>query len=396
MARLTSATKKGWLTFAFLAFSGLVSPVSYGEPEFTFRGFGTLGAAHNFSDDVEIRRDISQPDGPRGETSFAMDSRLGLQLDTRFSPLLSTTVQAASRYNYRGKFTPEVMLATLKLEVGNYQLRAGRVGWDIYSMSDSRNVGYSFLWVRPPLEYFGKLRVDWLDGGDLRYSRLLGNGLLSAKIYAGTNSQKVALDNNNYADQDGSILYGGHLEYHVREWMVRLSYGRAESETQIRGELDHQLVALPRSQGITDDRIEIDTESVSGTAIYERGPFQLQLMASRDTFEGTAVDSAWRAFTTASYRVGDWTPYFTLARSRSDSPAMDLSSQPGQLGTLVEDQYSLSTGVRYDFRENAALKVQADHFNVRDRGKSAVLWRGARESWDGEVSQLSITLDFIF
>jgi hypothetical protein len=62
-------------------------------------------------------------------------------------------VQAVSYYNHAGNYEPELTWAFISYApVPDMKVRAGRLGWDVYMLSDSRNVGYSYLWVRPPVD----------------------------------------------------------------------------------------------------------------------------------------------------------------------------------------------------------------------------------------------------
>lgn len=145
----------------------------------TLRGFGTLGLTHNSSGDAGYIRDISQPDGPAGTWSAHVDSRLGLQLDWRIHDQLTAVVQGLSRYNYEGRYDPELSWAFLRYSPDPaVQLRLGRIGLDTYMLADSRDVGYSYLWARPPVDYYGNRHISHIDGGDITVIRPFGSGLL--------------------------------------------------------------------------------------------------------------------------------------------------------------------------------------------------------------------------
>lgn len=391
--------------YLVIAVGSLLLPGAlWAAPDISLRGFGTVGINHNLSDGAAVIRDIGQPDGPRSGTSFDTDTRFGVQVDATLAHNLTTSLQAVSRYNYEGKYTPIISRAFAKyVFLDNYQARLGRFGWDVYSMSDSRHVGYSYLWVRPPVEYFGKLQQDQVDGGDFSFSQQFDNGLVSGKLYAGVASGKMAIDRDSYVDTSGSTIYGGHLEYQHDAWQLRLSGARVRSETEIRGLAREQIFAAQQNGGGSESapslaaltQVDIDVEIVSSSLIYDDGPLLVQFMISQDMFSNAPiVDETLRGFVTFSYRFDDWRPYLTFGRSQT-SPALPEVFSPSA-GQLSEDQHSFSLGVRYDFLENMALKVQADHFNVRRDGRTSIMWRDPQDSWDGRINQLSATLDFVF
>ena len=129
------------------------------QPAFTLQGFGTLGAARTTSNEVEFVRDLSQPRGASQTWDARVDSVLGLQANWQINPQLEAVAQLVSRYRYDRTFTPEFSWAYLKYEPSpNLSLRAGRLGTEFFMMSDSRLVGYSFLTVRPPGDFFWSLR----------------------------------------------------------------------------------------------------------------------------------------------------------------------------------------------------------------------------------------------
>ena len=163
----------------------------------------------------------------------------------------------------------------------------------------------------------------------------------------------------------------------------------------MRESADPQTVAFLEQMGLFDPVTE--GELISAALVYENGPFQVQLMLSHDRLIDSFLgDKIYRGFLTTSYRLGDWTPYLTLARSRSPHSSATEAMGIGGGGTLFEDQDSVSVGVRYDFHKNVAVKIQADHFNVGRAGRSAILWRDVQDDWNGRINQLSVTLDFIF
>ena len=78
-----------------------------------------------------------------------------VQVDWQAAPQWLVAVQAISRYDQHRTFRPQVAWAFVKYEpTPNLSLRAGRLGTEFFMMADSRWVGYSFLTVRPPGDYF--------------------------------------------------------------------------------------------------------------------------------------------------------------------------------------------------------------------------------------------------
>src|SRR5690606_15470727 len=127
------------------------------------------------------------------------------------------------------------------------ELRAGRLGWDVYMLADSRDVGYSYLWARPPVEYFGHLHLSKLNGADLVVPQPLGSGLAWAKVLAGRTVDRVATDAGSSSDVTGSDLSGGHRSYRQGNWHYRLGYTRLDLDVSLEGKLGGVIDGLAHS-----------------------------------------------------------------------------------------------------------------------------------------------------
>ena len=68
-----------------------------------------------------------------------------------------------------------------------------------------------------------------------------------------------------------------------------------------------------------------------------------------------------------------------------------LTQVPGQ---SYADQHTVSMGVRWDFRRDMALKLQADL--IRGQRDSAYMFRRESLRWDGDTNIFSLALDFVF
>jgi len=395
---------------ALLASTGL-----YAESDFTVRGFGTLGIAHNSSDGAGFTRDITQPKGVKGGTSGHTDSRLGLQLSYRPSDTWEATAQLVSHYNYDGKYSPDLTWGFIKYNPSEeLELRAGRLGWDVYMLADSRDVGYSYLWVRPPVEYYGILQFSKLNGVDLVVRKPVGEGLLWGKLFAGEAADKLAIDEHSYADVGGSQLVGGHINYQLSEWQFRLGYTHLELGYDIKGDFGDLLDMLEASgnpvltgiaKGATADATY---HFMSAGIALDRGPLQAQLMYTYLDSESDMVPDFHSGYLSVGYRLGDWTPYmsFSIIAARSDidmgAGTPSTAPLPPAFGTVNiaginhPGQHTLSLGARYDFLPNMALKLQVDRSNVRREGRQWMLWRDIEADWNGRATLFSATLDFVF
>jgi hypothetical protein len=150
-------------------------------PVFSFSGFGTLGAVHSSEDQADFTASLSKPDGA-GHThawSADVDSLIGAQLIVHLNPKLSTVVQVISEQDAFGSYRPHVEWANVQYQfTPDFSIRVGRTVLPAFLLTATRKVGYTFQWVRPPLEVYRILPLSSNDGADVSY-RISTGGLIS-------------------------------------------------------------------------------------------------------------------------------------------------------------------------------------------------------------------------
>lgn len=383
----------------------LVPPVA---SSFSLRGFGTLGGVRSSSREADFVRDLSQPDGVSGHWSAKIDSLIGLQVNYRHSESTEAVAQFVSRYGNEGNFDPEIMWAFVKYEPDpRLALRAGRLGTDFFMLADSRLVGYSYLPVRPPNDYFGTLPFQHIDGVDGVVTADVGIGLLRGKLFAGYLSGEVPSVGKQW-DLQGSRMSGGNLDLQAGDWLWRLGYAQIRFKRNIRNEALLSMLDGAAAMGVPNARAVREALSVGGTlgrfysagVVYDRGPLQLQLMLSKIRQESATFQDTSSGYAIAGYRLNAWTPYIGYSRARSTNrtlpatvPALDqyVNYAVAQSHT---DQHTGFLGVRWDFLANYALKAQYDV--IRGGMDSIFPFQSLTPAWNGRTKVLSFTLDFVF
>ncbi len=387
------------------------SAARYLDERLSINGFGTLGAVYNTHGSAEYIRDISQTSGPAGGWSADVDSRLGLQLGWRFTRELDAVVQGVSRYNHNGNYDPQLTWAFLRHTPSPaMQVRVGRVGLDTYMLADSRDVGYSYLWMRPPVDYYGVRHITHLDGVDMVLRRPVGAGLLWGKLYAGLADERIPSEADGVVlDSAGSQMYGGHINYEQGPWRwqlgameLRYRLDAPSSYYDLIRQLDlyadfplfpaEERAVARATADIMRDIIRSVTLQITSVGIaFDQGRFQAQAMLAHANRPGDEGDAT-TAFVTFGYRIDRVTPYLTLSGTRTEGYNLRELGLPldGQYGLT---QRSLSLGARYDFTMNMALKTQFDLIDVEQTG---LLWRRADPSWQGSANVFSLGFDFIF
>lgn len=372
---------------------------------FSVQGFGTLGAARTTTSDVEFVRDLSQPDGISQHWSPKVDSVLGVQAAWRVSPEFETVVQAISRYGSAGNFRPEIAWAFAKYDpTPNLSLRAGRLGTEFFMLADSRWVGYSFLTVRPPGDYFWYLPFYSIHGADAALTVSLGDSLIRAKAFYGLSNGKIPLADQKW-DIEGSPMTGVYVEYQVGAWQVRGSYAniRFENDLPLAATLKQSLNydLKPAQAAFLSTRNKL-THYYSLGVLYDQGPWQAQLMLNHIDQGSNALENSNGGYALLGYRVGPVTPfvgYSWIHSSDKNRPVtgngLDDAITAYVMSDADSDQKTTFAGLRWDVLHNVAVKAQWDA--IRGDQTSYFPYRkDDRARWNGKVDVFSLTVDFIF
>lgn len=378
---------------------------------FSIQGFGTLGSVRTSGDRVNFVRDLSQPDGATDHWTGRTDSLFGLQLNARISSQFEGVAQAVSRYRHDGTFNPEFSWVYLKFDPDpRWSLRVGRLGTEFFMLADSRLVGYSYLTVRPPGDYFWSLPFQHIDGVDVAMAVPVDGGLLRGKLFAGVSSEKLPLAERTWK-LDGSHMAGAYADFHRGAWQTRLTYARIHFNNNL--PTDDLLAAL-RSTGAPSARAaarsltaaDSHSDYYSFGIVYDDGPWQAQLMLNRVEHSSKSFQNAHAGYLVGGRRVGNVTPYLGYSWVKSKANRVDtglpdvglLAGLNALVGQLLVDghahQHTTFAGVRWDFAANVALKAQWDR--IRGEADSVFPYRWEKAGWNGKLDVFSLTLDFVF
>lgn len=421
------------------------------EKSWSFSGFGTIGLVHAQANGATFVRDITEPKGATNRgLSWETDSRVGFQVNLKASEQFEAVAQVVSHYQWDNNFQPELTWGFLKYSPNDMvDLRVGRIGFDALLASDTRDVGFTYLWARPPVEYYGTLPVPYIDGADLVLRQPLGSGVGRLKLFSGITRQKIPTFFGLIEDLSGSRITGAFADYQDNRWTARI--GKADirlaqgfpGEVEIVGSLRDQANqagdGTPLQQALNSYATDVALvgKHISFASVglaYENGPLQTQIALMHFTSQTLLYPESHSGYISAGYRIDKFTPYVAISavKSRKSNRAEDLANKgadPGlydvanfMLTTGQEIQQTLSLGMRYDMLSNVALKFQVDL--VRNQNCSPVLNPGAGPAgsscsapllwplvpgskdldgnslvpgtWDGHAKIYSAVLDFTF
>jgi len=411
-----SAALRTGLSLALLA--GGLSGQDAGTHALSFRGFGTFGVVRSSTDDAEFIRDVSQPKGVKTGLDAGLDSRLGLQANLRLGEDWELVAQGVAKRRFDHGFRPELSWAFLKWDATDaLSMRAGRLGFDVYQLADSRNVGYSYLWVRPPVEFYGGIPITEFDGGDLVVSGPLAGGFGRWKVFGGKAQGRIPSSDTATFDLRGSPLLGSLGDFRRGDWWFRLAYAQLQFKAEFNADVDAMLAALrnplvgalnPAASALADELSIRDkwARYLSLGVVFERGAFQSHLGLSRTSSQTLGVPLTHAGYLTLGYRQGTWTPYLSLAAVKSTPtprsaglpdlyPFSLLNAGVQQfLSTNQNDQRSLALGLRWDFHRNLCLKAQVDVIQASEITHQ--LWWRPAPTWNGRATVATLVLDVVF
>lgn len=363
------------------------------ERLWTFGGFGSIGAVHNSIDQADYVRSSLQSAGVGRSHSLdaAIDSMLGLQVNLAPGNDLNAMVQVVSRRGADNTFRPAVHWALMEYYLNDQtQIRLGRLGLDLYMLADSRSLGYSFVWARPPVEFFASIAITYFDGVDLICKRTIGAGVAQFKLYHGSVTEHPPGD-IRYINA-GTSVTGAHLDYQSEQWHYRFGYGQVVRNSAFMADAGASAAApaLPLTGTGDAGATEVTNLTISGKSVrflsagvvYENGPWQTQVAVAHARATNNLFATVNCAYVTAAVRSGRWTPFVTLAAVAS------LGS-----GQIAPSQTTQAFGVRYDLKRNLDVKFQLDRVHVRN----ASLWKNVTTPrWQGVATLVSASIDFVF
>lgn len=392
----------------------------------TLSGFGTLGYSRDNANHLGFIRNITQPASEESRGSFVTDSSLGIQLNYRPHPEFEAVVQAVARDKKYATPANSVEWAFLAWRPNEaFDLRLGRVGTDVFMLSDYRNLGYSQLWVRPPTEFYGWIPFFSLDGGDAAYSFRLDDTRVRVKAQVGNAKSYLPAGANEVHRFEVDKFRDLTLQIERGPWQFKTGYsvftvGNQPEMLALLTDPLNQIAAIApppisteaaqASSGLRLDGTKVSYLSLG--AAYDDGIWQMQGEVARADADSRLLPSGQAAYVSVGRRFGSLTPYIGASRFSPEHEAFSTASDWSVLGPLAAsaqahavavyntyriDQSTRTLGLRWDFSSRAALKLQWDRSHIGSYGYG--LWQiNNRER--GEVPRridvFTITVDFVF
>jgi hypothetical protein len=387
---------------------------------FTVGGFGTLGVVHS---DQPLADFTSSPlegagAGHSHAWSIAVDSLLAAQVGAQITPQLSALLQVMSQENADASFSPQVEWAYLKYKLSpDFSVRVGRTDLDVFLLTDSRNIGFTYPWVRPPIELYNLVSATNSDGVDFSYRHDVAGGSDTIDASIGDSHYHYPIPNSHATGTSKATEQFSLVDTFQRGWTtLRLNYGQAHLTLPTLEPLFDAFREFgPQGVGVADlydvnDRI---LTFYGLSAAYEPGTWFLMAELGRiDAHSVLGEATGW--YVSSGRRFGKITPYATYAQTRPNTSVrasgLELSALPpsraGAAAALnaelnaalagVASQRTSSLGARLDLTSSIDLKLQWDHTDLgaNSHGWLTNVQPGFRPG--SSLNVISATLDFVF
>ena len=376
---------------------------------FSFSGFGTVGLVHSSEGQADFTNSPStKPNGAGYSRNWSgdVDSRLGLQVTADLTPKLTAVLQVLAQQRYDNTYTPRVEWANVKYAITpDLSVRVGRIAMPTFLVGEYRNVSYAVPWVRPPVQLYGHMvPITSSDGVDASYKVRISDVTNTLQVSYGGN--EINSPNSKKPSQVKKIVgIFNTLEYGAATF--RMSYQEAKLTIgSVNDFLDLYRQFGPAGAAVAK-KYMFDNRPISLVSLgasYDPGKWFVMGEWGRGKFSSfVGTQTAW--YGSGGYRMGDFTPYVVYSKSIKQGDAFDAGvNSPyaaplnGALNELLKPATGTtrSIGSRWDFKKNAALKLQYDHVNLDARSSGSLLNIQAGYQPGGTFHVVSATVDFVF
>ncbi len=408
--------------------TGVLAIIScFASAQVSINGFATLGYTTSNADDLVFRSAINR--WPEEGANFKTESALGLQLNYQLSDDVDIVVQSLLENKNYDEFSDYFEMAFIRYQLNrNWSVRAGRINYNAYLLSEYLHVGYSYLWAAPPMEFYTpSSNLSYIDGAEIQYRKSLSSGVLQAALAGGISKADVLNNGANYFFEY-DYVFNASLSFEADLWTLKGTFSQFHGKRSFFGSLNEFQQNLtqvpsnwwPEAESMAEE-LDFLAKHVNYAAIgYSYNDSQLVFMAEMAMLdvEWSVLGNLAYGYASLGYVVGDFTPYLTLAtinttdkRTIIAEPDYAEVSDPNAIAELARmyfgyqylldisriEQSSVALGLRWDFTANWALKAQFTAFELRGPGYG--MWGSDQQvSIDDtrDVNVFNLNLNVIF
>jgi len=373
--------------------------------DFHINGFGTLGLSYQDNDDIIYRSSLRSSRGTSGKVSLQNDSKFGLQLDWEASEQIDFTIQGT--VDSEGV---NLEWANIKYTINdNHSFKFGQMRFPTAMYSDILKVGYSYNWVRLPEDVYGILPLTSYLGAEYNYRQTYQNIEYSFKLYGGRAKDTMtgAEDIGDYTIDLHNIL-GSNIAVSFDNLDIYLGYTYTDisiDNPRINDYFDKTL-SSPISESEKDllryyDPRGKSTHYFSFGMRYEYENFYM-LGEYVWIDMNNIISDNYAGYISMGYHIDKFTPHITFSKVTGKSnyknsinnDIINESLQEMSKRTLTSQSH-ITLGLRYDWLDSVALKMQYDYIKEDSKGIGLSLHKESVYHPD-DINLLSFSMDFVF
>lgn len=294
--------------------------------------------------------------------SLSPDTSIGVQLKTDLDKDLMFVIQATS--NGAREYDVELDWAYLSYQLNaEFSIQAGRKRLPLYYYSDFFDVGYVYHWIRVPVDNY-TWQISNYNGINLQYQSYVGEWDVLVNLYTGRedsdDNDLLSLLSDTPVDETWKNMLGLVVELSGNWMELRTTYMQGQLDRSVNG------VVVAEDEKQVFSGISVNFNINRFILLSELNRYE------RDASDIT-VDTNMLSF---GYHWGKLTPHIT--RSSLE--------QKHNLAGGDECHTTHSVGVRWDYNDSTAFKIQYDR--TEDNGIAIPVL--------GDAEMISLGMDFVF
>ncbi|MBI1422224.1 MAG: hypothetical protein GC149_02075 [Gammaproteobacteria bacterium] len=277
-----------------------------------------------------------------------VDNDIGLQFAATVSDKVDMTVVLHARGGSNNNYSIDTQWAYASYHfTQDLELRMGKYKGPFYMISDYKNVGYAYPWVRPPLEVYSTNPIEALSGLDVLWTKDAGHMRYLFEVYGGNGSHTGQVLAQVADGSGGAFTAGQAVSFDTpKSFGINMSMSGDIGSVRL-GYYSTDVTAA--NFGITNQH---GSFAGLGFTIDWKNIVVYSEYIIRDTDNTTAMQSAFpdqiAYYMTVGYRIKKYLPYLTYAKI----------DEGNFKSPVAQVQDSVALGLRAEVGDASAVKFE--------------------------------------
>lgn len=338
-----------------------------------FNGFMSIGAGMTLGDDEVFLIDEQTGAEYTNDIAFKPDSIFGLQVSSDLGDGLSATAQIVAiggndfEADFDWAYIQYKMTPQTTVTIGRL-----RSPFSLHSLYV--DVGYTYNWIRPPVEnnYPADL-LKRIEGVDFTWANSLGDWDATASFTYGSSEIDAVVSVGPATIKFKDIMgVNAQMTY---DWLTfRAGYIKEDATVTI------------KANNFTPP-VNAGNKVLTGAVVAEWDNYTLKAEFFNRKFPDNITNHDRGYYLSGAYNIGDFTPHLTYSAYKNTS---------NNNSEAMEDYNSIIAGVKYNFHPSAMFKIEyiKRTADTSAEAQAAVIANGGTPAGDADV--IAFAIDLIF